>query len=46
MVEISKDKNKNNKKGVNLINGFSRTTRHSNNKQFIVKDDIKKNNIL
>ena len=46
MVEISKDKNKNNKKGVNLINGFSRTTRHSNNKQFIVKDDIKKKNIL
>ena len=46
MVGISKDKNKNNKKGINLINGFSRTTRHSNNRQVFIKDDIKKNNVL
>ena len=46
MVGASKEINKNNKKGINKSNGFSKTTRHLNNHQIIISDENKNYNYL
>ena len=44
IVGINKDNNKNNnKKGMNIMDKFSKTTRNINNHQYIINDEIKNN---
>ena len=44
IVGINKDNNNNNnKKGMNIMDKFSKTTRNINNHQYIINDEIKNN---